>query len=206
VSTDREPEPVLVPGGRRVRASHDRAGPDADALVVVCPPDPRQGGDRRDPRLIALGEALADRGIDALRIDYADATATDADRVADAERALGWARGRVARVGLAGYSLGAAVAAVAARSAPDALGLLAPPATLDGAAVPDALAGLDAPVTVVVGREDRTVEWRPVARRARAVGAEVVALPADHGFVGGRKRAVETLADGLAAALAPDPD
>ncbi|MFB6303693.1 MAG: alpha/beta hydrolase, partial [Haloferacaceae archaeon] len=62
-------EPVLVPGGRDVRATLDRTG-DADAAVVACPPHPQHGGHRGDERLVAVAERLTDAGVDCLRIDY----------------------------------------------------------------------------------------------------------------------------------------
>jgi len=64
--------PAVVPGARDVRASLNRADGDgrADACIVACPPHPRAGGSRSDPRLRAVAAAFRDRGVDRLRVDY----------------------------------------------------------------------------------------------------------------------------------------
>ncbi|MDS0283409.1 alpha/beta hydrolase [Haloarcula onubensis] len=173
-------DPVVVAGGREVVGRLDT--PDADSVVVACPPHPRHGGARSDPRLRAVSDALAP-DVACLRFDYGewDDQRGPALCTGDAERALAWARGRFDTVGLFGYSFGAGVAlrAAAAADPPDACSALAPP----GEAV-DTLAAVDCPLQVVVGERDTTVDWEPVADRAAALGQAVVRLPSGHGFAG----------------------
>ena len=110
---------VLIPGGRDVRATLDIAASDgtrSDAVVVACPPHPRHGGHRGDERLVAVGDALAARGIDCLRFDYG-AYDEGYGECTDADNAIGWALKRYDRVGIFGYSFGGTVALVTAASA-----------------------------------------------------------------------------------------
>ncbi|MBX0295101.1 dienelactone hydrolase family protein [Halomicroarcula sp. F27] len=183
--------PVHVPGGREAVGTLD--SPDADRVVVACPPHPQYGGSRSDQRLRAVSDALAPE-IACLRFDYGEWDGGRGERT-DAENALAWARTEFDAVGLFGYSFGADVALRAAAAAdgdaPAALSVLAPPSELsDGAAV-EALDTIDCPVQVVYGERDETVEWRPVVDRARELGHAVESLPADHHFVGQADRAAE---------------
>ncbi|MDS0259630.1 alpha/beta hydrolase [Haloarcula sp. S1CR25-12] len=170
-------EPVLIPGGRDVAGRLDRA--DADSVVVACPPDPRAGGSRSDPRLRAVSDALG-REVACLRFDYGpwDDARGPALCTTDAENALSWANDRFDRVGLFGYSFGAVVALrTAAEAGPAACSVLAPPA--DAA---DALGAVDCPVQVVVGDRDTAVDPTPVVDRAGALDHPVETLPATHQF------------------------
>ncbi|WP_101294365.1 dienelactone hydrolase family protein [Halegenticoccus soli] len=203
---------VLIPGGRDVRATLDRAtggsveddeGPEgrtggeaddaggpaadgADAAVVACPPHPQHRGHRGDDRLVAVSDALTERGIDCLRFDYGPWDEGYGERE-DARNALRWAADRYERVGLFGFSFGAAIALLTAAGRDDlaAVSALAPAARL--AADLDAAAAVDevaAPLQVVYGVRDDTVDWGPVVDRAREREAEVIELSADHFFVG----------------------
>jgi alpha/beta superfamily hydrolase len=174
--------PVLVPGPRDVRARLDG---DADGPVVVaCPPDPRDGGSRADARLRAVSDALADRGVGCLRLDYGPWAGGEA-AVRDARAAVAWAHDRADRVALAGYSLGGAVALAAAADAPVArVAALAPPATADGVDAAAAVARVDAPGQVVVAARDRRADAAPVVAAARERGWVVEAVDAGHGFGG----------------------
>lgn len=184
---------VLVPGERDVRASLDRGGDGSDAVVVACPPHPEHGGRRHDARLTAISEALVGVGINCLRFDYGSWDEGRGERV-DANHAVEWAHERYDRVGLFGYSFGATVALLTATEARvDAISALAPTASLapdrDGVDTPDldavsALDAIDAPVQIVYGTRDSTVEWEPVVERARKLGHRTDDLAADHFFVG----------------------
>ena len=209
---------VLIPGGRDVRASLDLAStagdaadpsadgatPRADAVVVACPPHPQQGGHRGDERLVAASDALRERGVDCLRIDYGDWDEGDGE-TADADGAAGWAAERYDRVGLFGFSFGATVALVAAASRPGLSGVcaLAPTARLnpdvDAVAALDDLVESGVPAWVGSGTRDSTAEWEPVVERAAALGIETAAFESDHFFVG-RAGSVGTE---VAAFLAP---
>lgn len=190
-------ETVLVPGGRDVRGTLDGVAADTDRVVVACPPHPQHRGHRGDERLVAVSDALTDAGVDCLRFDYGP---WDEGRgeVTDVQNALRWAAERYERVGLFGFSFGAACALVAAGD-PDspplaALSVLAPPARLSGDL--DAVAALervDCPVQVVAGSRDTTVDWEPVAERARARGLSVTELSGDHFFVGQSGTVAETV-------------
>ncbi len=173
-------DPVEMPGVRRVVGRLDR--PDADRVVVACPPHPQHGGSRSDPRLRAVSDALAP-DVACLRFDYGPWDEGRGERV-DAEHALEWAEHRFERAGLFGYSFGAGVAlraAAAAEQSPAACLALAPPGE---SAVVDALDGIACPVQVVAGERDETVDAGPVLARARELGHTVETLPADHHFAG----------------------
>ncbi len=198
---------VPIPGGRDVRATLDTAASDgtrSNAVVVACPPDPRQRGHRGDERLTAVSDVLAERGIDCLRFDYGDWDEGYGEST-DADGAVGWAAERYERVGLFGFSFGATVALVTATARPGlaCVCALAPTARLnpdvDAVAALDDLVALDVPVRVVYGTRDSTVEWDPVVDRARELGIDAVAFDSDHFFVG----RAGVVADAVAAFLVP---
>jgi hypothetical protein len=176
-----------------LRATLD--APESDAVVVACPPHPRMGGDRRDPRLRVLADALAERGVACLRFDYGPWDEGRGER-RDARDALAWAGRRHDPVGLFGYSFGGWVAlgaAGAAGAAPAAVSVLAPAATVAGEAVADTPEGV--PVQVVGGTEDDRVDWERVAATvADSPDGSVERVPAGHGF-----RGTQTRVAGLAA-------
>ncbi|TKX73602.1 alpha/beta hydrolase, partial [Halorubrum sp. GN11_10-6_MGM] len=195
---------VLIPGGRDVRATLDSAASDgagaesegegsggaprADAVVVACPPHPQQRGHRGDERLVAVSDALTERGVDCLRFDYGDWDEGYGETT-DADAAVEWARERYDRVGLFGFSFGGTVALVAAASRPDlaAVCALAPTARLnpdaDAVAALDDLVALGVPTRVIYGTRDSTAEWSPVVERAGELGVETVPFESDHFFV-----------------------
>lgn len=178
---------VVVPGPRDVRASLDAPEETTDHAVVACPPHPQMGGSRSDSRLQAVGEALVEQGLACLRFDYGPWD-EGAGEVADAGRALDWARERYDRVSLFGYSFGGAVALLAAARAdpaPERVAVLSPAADLgEGPNSAAALDDIDCPVQVVYGERDTTVDWEPVVERAEALGHHTVGVPADHFYVG----------------------
>lgn len=193
---------VAVPGARAVRASLDTEG--AESIVVACPPHPQQRGHRGDPRLTAVGEALAERGVACLRFDYGEWDEGYGE-LADARNALSWARDEYDRVGLFGFSFGGCVALLAAAEAgPDlrAVSALAPASRLqpdlDAAAVLDEV---ECPVQVVYGERDDTADWRLLVETARDRGMTVDSLPADHFFIGQTQTVAMTVTDFLAPAL-----
>ena len=185
-------ETVLLPGGRDVRASLDTAASDgsrADAVVVACPPHPRQRGHRGDERLVAVSDALTARGIDCLRFDYGDWDEGYGEST-DADAAVSWAAERYERVGLFGFSFGGTVALVTAASRPGLAGVcaLAPTARLNPDV--DAVAALGevvergVPVRVLYATRDTTADWEPVVERAAELGVETTEFGSDHFFVG----------------------
>jgi len=190
-------EDLPIPGGRDVRATLDSPeSEDTDAIVVACPPHPQHRGHRGDARLKAVSEALMADGVACLRFDYGDWDEGYGERE-DARNALRWVRDRYDRVGIFGFSFGTAVAALAASSVeppPEAVSLLAPTAKLaDDLDTVAALDDVEAPVQVVYGTRDDTVDWEPVVERARELGFEVVELGADHFFVGQHEKVADSV-------------
>ncbi len=171
-----------IDGDRTIQVTVDTPG--ADRAVVACPPHPQMGGTRSDPRLRAVGEALADRGVACLRFDYGPWDEGDGERQ-DALNVLASARDRYSSVSLFGYSFGAGVALLtAAESEPTAVAVLAPPASLGGSDTAAALETLSCPVQVVSGERDSTVDCGPVIERARERGDVVESIAGDHFFAG----------------------
>jgi alpha/beta superfamily hydrolase len=140
-----------------------------------------------------------------LRFDYG---AWDEGRgeTEDVRAALAWARERYGTVSLFGYSFGGCLAVVAAAeestagSPPAAVSVLSPAASIGEdidavAAVPE----IDAPLGIVYGERDRTVDAAAVAEAIAAVGGDVVTLPADHHFVGQREKVATAVAAQLEA-------
>lgn len=220
-------EAVVLPGGRDVRGTLDRAETAADVdvsegpperAVVACPPDPRQGGNRSDARLTAVAEALGESGIDCLRFDYGPWDEGRGER-SDARAALRWATERYETVGLFGYSFGGAIAILAAAEEgddtggtaspsvrPAAVSALAPAARLGDLDVIDAIDAIDCPLQVIYGSRDDTVDGAAVAEQAARSGHAVEELRADHFFVGRSARVAELVATFLDDALADDPE
>jgi alpha/beta superfamily hydrolase len=172
-----------LPGDRPVRAALD--GGDADAAVVACPPHPQYGGSRRDAKLRAVSEALQEAGLDCLRLDYGPWDGGEGE-AEDVRRAIDWLRERYETVGSFGYSFGAGIALRAASTRPDqcAVSVLAPPATSAGVDVSRVLADIAAPLQVVVGERDTTVDWASARDRASEIGQRTDTIPGDHFFVG----------------------
>lgn len=181
---------VLIPGAREVRATLDtptaqHESASFDRLVVACPPHPQMGGDRTDGRLLAVSEALTERGIACLRIDYGPWDEGDGETT-DVTNALEWARERADSVGLFGYSFGGTVALLAAdRLTPDALSVLAPGETVIGGADPvAALSRLKCPGQLLYGERDTVVDSEGLIKQANAAGVDVESIAGDHFFVG----------------------
>ncbi|AUX08081.1 putative hydrolase of the alpha/beta superfamily [Halalkaliarchaeum desulfuricum] len=206
---------VLIPGARDVRASLDRAetaGADgADAVVVACPPHPQMGGTRRDSRLMAVSDALVERGIDCLRIDYGEWDEGYGEST-DVDNAIGWARERYDRVGLFGFSFGGTVALVTAAAWPDLMGVasLAPAARVNADVDAEGtLESISAPVLIVYGTRDSVADWEPVVDRAKELSGgdvdrviELAEFEADHLFVGRYGRAAERIGEFFGTRLA----
>ncbi|SER71221.1 alpha/beta hydrolase [Natrinema salaciae] len=177
---------VLLPGGRDVRGTLEEPDDEPAAIAVACPPHPRHGGSRSDPRLVAVSDALCDAGIACLRFDYGSWDEGYGERE-DVRNAVRWARDRDTElpVGVFGYSFGASLALLAAADVePEAVAVLAPTARLaDDLDAIEAVETLEAPLHVLYGDRDTTVDWEPVVERARERGDEVTALAGDHFFL-----------------------
>lgn len=193
---------IRIAGTRDVRATVDT--PEAATAVVACPPHPQMGGSRSDPRLRAVGDALAEHGIACLRFDYGPWDEGESEQL-DASNALAYARDRYEPVGLFGYSFGAAIALLTAADGdpqPAALSVLSPPAAAgQGFDTVAAMDAIDCPVQVLYGERDDTVDWEPVVERARDRGCAVDSYPADHFFVGQTEKIASRVADFFAGSL-----
>lgn len=223
-------ETVLVPGGRDVRGTLDRArdGTDeTDTCVVACPPHPQHRGHRGDERLQAVSGALGEQGIDCLRFDYGDWDDGYGER-ADVRNAIQWARERYETVGLFGFSFGGTLSLLVASEsgggsgsgggsaddggpAVDAVAALAPTAKIDEtldavAAIPE----IDCPKLVVYGTRDDVADWKPVVEAfetaaetadSEAAETETVELAADHFFVGQSDKVAEAVGSWLGPIL-----
>lgn len=193
-------ESVIVPSERDLRGTLDT--PESDRCVVACPPHPQMGGDRNDPRLQAVSDALE---CACLRFDYGSWDEGYGE-LSDTRNAYAWARERYDRVSLFGYSFGGCLALVAAGrestagGPPETVVALSPAAKLnaDIDAVA-AIADIDAPVAVVYGERDTTVDAAVVAERVREHGGDSAVLSADHHFVGQTEMVAERVVQFLSA-------
>jgi len=199
-----EQDDVVVPGLRDVRGTLDRPDGGATAAVVACPPHPQFGGSRGDRRLVAVAEALADRGVATLRFDYGPWDGGEGER-ADIDAAVRWAGREYDRVGLFGYSFGAANGLLVAADRDD---LAAVSALAPDAEAADALEAIAGPLQVVSGTRDDTVDWAPVVERARDLNdagrdppVDLVECSADHHFVGQDGKVARTAGGFLAGNL-----
>jgi uncharacterized protein len=193
-------ERLRLPGARDVRATLD-GGEGRERVVVACPPHPQHGGTRSDPRLRAVSDALGEREVACLRIDYGDWDRGRGERE-DTERALRWAAGRFDSVGVFGYSFGASVALCAAAECERTLSgvsALAPAAEIETLDARGAIGRIDVPLQVLYGRRDRTVDSEAVVEEVRRRGGVVEALDADHFFIGTHGE----IGDSVARFLAP---
>jgi hypothetical protein len=84
-------------------------GDDLACGVVLCPPHPMYGGNRKDVRLTTIAHELAKANISALCVDYERYTG-GREEVEDILSALSYMKERVNGLGLVGYSYGAVVA------------------------------------------------------------------------------------------------
>lgn len=178
--------------------------------VVVCHPHPLFGGDMNSPVVLAICSALARQGIASLRFNFrerADAGQLSESSARDVEVALqlldGWELINSARIGVAGYSFGAAAIARACdRLKPArAFALVAPPV----AAVRGSALGDDArPLYFVVGGKDRLVSPEDLSDAVAGMRFQPTFETidgADHMLAGHERAIGERVADFLAGIL-----
>ena len=89
---------------------------DTSEAVILCPPHPLHGGNRKDPRLVRVARDLSSNGISAFCIDYGSfgGGVREVQNVLDA---VSFMQKRVSHLGLLGYSFGSVVASNAAAQA-----------------------------------------------------------------------------------------
>ena len=179
---------------------------EASGGVVVCHPHPQYGGDMDSAVVVAVTQACARQRLAALRFNFrgvgASGGAWDDGRGEqdDVRAALAHLRSLLrppARVALAGYSFGAAMAAAVARAgeALDGLALIAPPLATRPLAAPAPV--IEGPVLVVAGSRDTYCPSSALAGLARSwPGATITVIDgADHFFSGGLEALDAALTD-----------
>jgi len=112
----------------------------ASRAAVVCHPHPQYGGDMDNPAVLAVTEALGERGVAALRFNFRGVGASEGSysgnlaETEDALAAVAFVRDRLpaAVLALGGYSFGAMIALLARHDDPqiDRLFAIALPATM----------------------------------------------------------------------------
>jgi hypothetical protein len=88
----------------------------SSVAVVLCPPHPLYGGNRKDIRIVSVARELASHNISALCIDYGR-YGKGVKEVQNVLDAISWMQKRTRSLGLMGYSFGAVVASNAAARA-----------------------------------------------------------------------------------------
>jgi alpha/beta superfamily hydrolase len=178
--------------------------------VAVCHPHPLYGGDMHNTVVVTLCRAAAARGITALRFNFRGVGRSQgsfADGVgerADATAALAHLRQLPEvdddRVGIVGYSFGAAVALLAADEGLRAVVAVSTPTIARGLSE----IAVRCPALLVVGEADQVAPPSRLAGLGQAVGpqAELVVVPgADHFWWGAEDRLAEIVSDFLVRTL-----
>lgn len=169
------------------------------SLAVVCHPHPQYGGDMANLVVTVIVRGLIEAGCGALAFNFRGVGASEGaydngvGERDDARAALDYARGLpgVDRVGLAGYSFGAGMAAAAVDASVPALALVAMPSGM-GSREGSGLTSYSGPVLLVVGSADNIAQGDAIAKLAAALPSspEVHIVPgADH-FWWGHERAL----------------
>jgi uncharacterized protein len=164
--------------------------------IIVCHPHPRYGGDMDSHVVVAVAAACQRLGLATLRFNFrgvgGSGGAWDDGRgeQADVRAAISYLRQQLAPPGgvaLAGYSFGAAMAALVASSGEllAGLALVAPPLAAPSWRAPGRL-GAIGPILVVAGDRDDYCPREGLAELERTLpDARVVVIPhADHFFGG----------------------
>jgi alpha/beta superfamily hydrolase len=165
--------------------------------VVVCHPHPRYGGNMDSPVVVTAAGACARQGLATLRFNFRGVGASEGawdegrgerDDVRSAVAHLHRSLARPARIALAGYSFGAAMAAaVAASGEPLAgLALIAPPIGTPTWERPSLLS-IDGPLLVVAGSHDAYCPREALVTLATTIPAATITVidGADHFFLAG---------------------
>ena len=178
--------------------------------VAVCHAHPLHGGDMHNNVVVAICRAAAERGIAALRFNFRGVGGSEGsfgDGVgerADAAAALAYLRQLPEvdhdRVGVVGYSFGAAVALLAADEGLRAVVAVSTPTIARGLSEID----VRCPALLVVGEDDQVAPASRLASLRPAVGprAELTVVPgADHFWWGAEDRLAGIVSDFLATTL-----
>lgn len=215
---------VMIPGDgvtlEGALATPDGGGP--FPAVVVCHPHPQYGGDMHNNVVVAMTQALVERGIVVLRFNFRGVGGSDGshdngqgegDDVRAALAHVGtFPEVDASSVGLAGYSFGASVAAAVGGDAVPALALISTPAQSLRALVGKApLPSDSAPqlaVLLIVGDRDQYCHVATVqAVAAWLPGCDVeteIVTGADHFLFGHEGEVAGSVGDFFAGRLIPD--
>jgi uncharacterized protein len=182
---------IAVPGGPSLEGWVEVC-PGGRGGMVVCHPHPLYGGDMDNPVVVRIAEVARDEGLSTLRFNFRGVGRSagihgggDGERE-DVAAALALLHSRLpaqSRLGLAGYSFGAWVAARAVATGLVALALIAPPLTMLDF---DGLHAASGDVLLIAGTRDA---YCPVPRlhelASRIPRAQTVIVEgADHFFFG----------------------
>ena len=192
---------------------HTPAGGGPFAAVVVCHPHPQYGGDMDSNVVMAVVRGLLRHGIAALRFNfrgvggsggsYGGGQGEQDDVRAALAHAAALAEVDAARLGLAGYSFGAWMAAAAAGVHVPALALIALPLGMGGDPAPT-LAAYPHPLLLVAGDRDHVCPADGLRDLGARVGgrADVAVVPgADHFWAGHEHELEDILGDFFARHL-----
>jgi len=183
--------------------------------VVVCHPHPLYGGSMYNAIVEGLCKSLEASGLVALRFNFRGVGASEGSydqgvgEVRDARAALNFLRSisspRITKLGIAGYSFGAYVAARAALEDPsiDALALVSPPLALYDF---DFLRAVRRPKLVVLGGRDEFV-GASIEELAKVVDGQTKVFlieGADHFWFGYEEEACGVVASFFKEILRPD--
>ena len=178
--------------------------------VAVCHPHPLYGGDMHNSVVVALCRAAAARGIAALRFNFrgvgrsqgsfADGVGERADAAAALAHLPQLPEVDDDRVGIVGYSFGAAVALLAAGEGLRAVVAVSTPTIARGLSE----IAIRCPALLVVGEQDQVAPPSRLASLGQAIGpqAELVVVPgADHFWWGAENRLAAIVSDFLERTL-----
>ena len=188
------------------------------ATVIVCHPHPQMGGDMYNNVVLAIVEGLIDRGIAAVRFNFRGSgdsegsheggTAEQEDVRAALAHAATLPEIDVDRIGLAGYSFGAgmaaqvapSVASTAAGTAPVLALVSMPLRRLDSA---DAIADYPSPLLLMTGDLDEFGDSGTLEELGSEIDRATTSIieGADHFWLGFESQISSTVGDFFAANL-----
>jgi alpha/beta superfamily hydrolase len=208
-------EPVTFPsGGLTLEGLIHQPQPTPHPAVVVCHPHPLFGGDMHNSVVVAVCQALVKGGIAALRFNFrgvgrslgrfGEGVGERADTIA----ALAYLRQREgvepAKVGVVGYSFGAAVALAAADETVAALAAISPPNV--GRAI--SAQAIRCPILLITGDADDVSPPAHVTSLAQTLGpqCQVEVVPgADHFWWGHEDKLTQIVGGFFRDSLRPGP-
>ncbi|MER3420233.1 MAG: alpha/beta hydrolase [Chloroflexota bacterium] len=189
---------------------HTPAGGGPFPTVVVCHPHPQYGGDMDNNVVRAAVRGVTARGMAALRFNFRGVGRSQGvydgghGEQEDVRAALTYAAAcpevDATRLGLAGYSFGAVMAALAADHRVAALALIAPP--LAAAELGGRLTAVQTPLLLLAGEQDPFCPADALRRLAVGHRVELVLIPGvDHFWFGRERHIEETVGDFFARHL-----